>query len=114
MCEDEKVDRLRKLYPKQVFFHTLVYILIIECLQHSFYSARLIGPLLDLRPYTPRAFKYIRLFLLIGVIVYFPIFFNGFVWDDLLEIINKSEVHHFIQHAMRQYMLSPAISLNFG
>ncbi len=37
--------------------------------------------------------KYLYLIILIGVIVYFPIFFNGFVWDDFYFIINNPQVH---------------------
>lgn len=37
--------------------------------------------------------KYLWLFILIGAIVYFPIFKNGFVWDDFPFIIQNSQVH---------------------
>lgn len=37
--------------------------------------------------------KFLYLILLIGTIIYFPIFFNGFVWDDLVFIINNPQVH---------------------
>jgi protein O-mannosyl-transferase len=37
--------------------------------------------------------KKFYLILLIGVIVYFPIFFNGFVWDDFYFILNNAQVH---------------------
>jgi len=37
--------------------------------------------------------KYFYLILLIGFVVYFPIFFNGFVWDDFLYIVNNTQIH---------------------
>jgi len=37
--------------------------------------------------------KKFYLIFLIGIIIYFPIFFNGFVWDDLYFIINNPQVH---------------------
>lgn len=37
--------------------------------------------------------KYLFIILLIGFIVYLPVLFNGFVWDDIPFIINNSEVH---------------------
>lgn len=37
--------------------------------------------------------KYLYLIFLIGIVIYFPIFFNGFVWDDLTFVINNSQVH---------------------
>ena len=37
--------------------------------------------------------KYFYLFILLGIIIYFPTFFNGFVWDDKLFIINDPGVH---------------------
>lgn len=37
--------------------------------------------------------KYFLLILFIGTLVYFPILFNGFVWDDILLILNNPEVH---------------------
>jgi tetratricopeptide (TPR) repeat protein len=39
--------------------------------------------------------KYFYLIILIGIIIYFPIFFNGFVWDDYSFIINNPQVHQF-------------------
>jgi hypothetical protein len=37
--------------------------------------------------------KYFYGIILIGFIVYFPIFFNGFVWDDYDYILNNSQIH---------------------
>ncbi len=37
--------------------------------------------------------KYFYFIILIGVVIYFPIFFNGFVWDDFPFIINNPQVH---------------------
>src|SRR6185437_7948862 len=37
--------------------------------------------------------KYFYLIVLIGGIIYLPIFFNGFVWDDFYFIINNPQVH---------------------
>ena len=37
--------------------------------------------------------KYLWLFLMVGFIVFLPILFNGFVWDDLMGIIDNSELH---------------------
>lgn len=37
--------------------------------------------------------KYIYAIFIIGIVIYFPIFFNGFVWDDLDFIINNPQVH---------------------
>lgn len=37
--------------------------------------------------------KYFFILLLIGAFAYFPIFFNGFVWDDKPFIIDNPEVH---------------------
>ncbi len=39
--------------------------------------------------------KYFSIFTLLGVIIYFPIFLNGFVWDDFPFIIDNSQIHHF-------------------
>ncbi|HVA96844.1 MAG TPA: hypothetical protein VND99_04265 [Candidatus Acidoferrales bacterium] len=39
--------------------------------------------------------NYFFLILLIGIIVYFPIFFNGFVWDDIAFILLNPQVHTF-------------------
>lgn len=37
--------------------------------------------------------KYLYVILLIGIIIYFPILFNGFVWDDFTFIINNAGMH---------------------
>jgi protein O-mannosyl-transferase len=37
--------------------------------------------------------NYFLLFFLVGIIIYFPIFLNGFVWDDLPTLINNPQVH---------------------
>src|SRR5476651_621777 len=37
--------------------------------------------------------KYLYRILLVGAVIYFPIFFNGFVWDDIDYIINNPQVH---------------------
>lgn len=37
--------------------------------------------------------KYLWIIAVIGLMIYFPIFFNGFVWDDLDFIINNPQVH---------------------
>jgi tetratricopeptide (TPR) repeat protein len=37
--------------------------------------------------------KYFLLFILIGIAVYFPIFSNGYILDDLRYIINNPEIH---------------------
>jgi len=37
--------------------------------------------------------KYIFLLFIIGTVVYFPIFFNGFVWDDFAFILNPTFGH---------------------
>lgn len=39
--------------------------------------------------------SYFFILLLIGTVVYFPIFFNGFVWDDLAFILLNPQVHQF-------------------
>lgn len=49
--------------------------------------------------------KYFYLFFIVGVIVYFPIFFNGFVWDDFLFIINNFSS----QPLLTQNFLGPSI-----
>jgi tetratricopeptide (TPR) repeat protein len=38
--------------------------------------------------------KYIILFLIITLIVYFNSLFNQFVWDDIIYIANNTQVHH--------------------
>lgn len=38
---------------------------------------------------------YLGSFFLLGCIVYFPTFFNGFVWDDIGYIINNQQLHQF-------------------
>jgi len=35
------------------------------------------------------------IFFFVGFAVYFPIFFNGFVWDDIVFVINNPQVHQF-------------------
>src|SRR5437762_634749 len=40
----------------------------------------------------PHAYFWI---LIVGLVIYFPIFFNGFVWDDNIFILNNPEVHAF-------------------
>jgi tetratricopeptide (TPR) repeat protein len=37
--------------------------------------------------------KYLYIIVAIGVIIYLPIFFNGFVWDDYPFILNNPQVH---------------------
>lgn len=37
--------------------------------------------------------KYFYIIFLVGLIIYFPIFFNGFVWDDIAYILNNTQVH---------------------
>lgn len=37
-------------------------------------------------------YYFITIFLL-GIIVYFPTFFNGFVWDDTTYILNNTQIH---------------------
>lgn len=39
--------------------------------------------------------KYLFTFFLVGIVIYFPIFFNGFAWDDFAYILNNPEVHQF-------------------
>lgn len=46
-----------------------------------------------LLPLTDR--KAIRLLTIFGLVVYFYIFFNGFVWDDITYIIKNPELHRF-------------------
>lgn len=38
---------------------------------------------------------YILSFVLIAILVYFPTFFNGFVWDDNNFIVNNTQIHSF-------------------
>ncbi len=39
--------------------------------------------------------KYFWIFILVGFVIYFPIIFNEFVWDDFPYIINNPEMHQF-------------------
>lgn len=34
-------------------------------------------------------------FFLLGFVIYFPILFNGFVWDDIFYIVNNTQIHQF-------------------
>lgn len=49
--------------------------------------------------------KYLWIFLLVGFIVYLPIFNNGFVWDDIPLILKNPQVHQLNV----PYLLGPNI-----
>jgi len=39
--------------------------------------------------------KYFYIIFVVGILIYFPIFFNGFVWDDYPYILNNPQIHLF-------------------